>query len=306
VRLRLGDRLLDPTPERPLLAGILNASPDSFSDPHPATPPGAEAILARGRELAEAGASIVEVGGESGRTDRGAVSESEEIDRVAPVIERLAGEGLTVSIDTWRPAVARAGLAAGAAMVNDPSGLAEPELAEACAATGAGLVVTHTRVPPKEKGFPRYPDLVGDVVRFLRERAELARGCGVREDRLVLDPGLDLGKTPAESVVVLRRLDSLTQLDRPVMLAASRKDFLGALTGRAPRRRLAGTLAAIEAGLSGGASLLRVHDVAAVADYLRVRAALRGELELLPELRLDEALRREAEPARSEDGEEAA
>jgi dihydropteroate synthase len=290
VILRLRDRRLELPPGRVLLMGVVNAGPDSFSDPGPRD---LEELAERARGQVAAGAELIDVGGESGRTDRPAVPESEEIDRVAPLVELLAGEGIAMSVDTWRAPVARAVLAAGAAMINDVSGLADPELAQACAATGAGLVVTHTRLPPKRKGFPGYADVVGDVTSLLRERAAEARRRGVDEDQLVLDPGIDLAKTPAESVEVLRRLPELRELGRPLLLAVSRKDFVGALTERPPAGRLAGTLAAVGAAVDGGAAVLRVHDVGEAADYLRVRAALSGEEDVPAALQLAESLRRE-------------
>ena len=290
MRLRLRTTLLELEPGRPLLMGIVNAGPDSFSDPGPRAP--AE-LLERARSLADDGAAIVDVGGESGRTDRPAVSEREEIARVVPLVERLASEGLTVSVDTWRAQVARAALSAGAAMVNDPSALSDPELAEACAEAGAALVVTHTRVPPKHKGFPEYHDVVADVLSLWGERVAEARRRGVGEDAIALDPGIDLAKTPGESVEVVRRLPELAGLERPVLVAVSRKDFLGALTGRPPAERLGGTLAALGAAAAGGAAIVRVHEVAAAADYLRVRAALHGDEPVPGDLRLDPGLRRE-------------
>ena len=289
--LRLRERTL-PLSGEPLLMAIVNASPDSFSDPDR---PGPEGLVERARELVAAGAALIDVGGESGRTDRPAVSEGQEIARVVPVIEPLAAEGLLVSVDTWRAPVARAALAAGAAMVNDVSGLADPHLAEACAEAGAALVITHTRLPPKRKGFPGYDDVIEDVAALLRERAEEARRHGVGQEQLVFDPGIDLAKTPAESVEVLRRLGELHALGRPLLVAVSRKDFLGALTERPPRERLAGTLAALAEAVDRGAAILRVHDVAAARDYLRVRAALRGESPVPADLQLDVALRREPE-----------
>ena len=270
------------------LMGIVNASPESFSDGSRVG--GLDAQVRRALELRAAGAGIVDVGGESGATDRAPVSAEEEIARVVPLVERLAGEGIAVSVDTWKPAVARAALAAGATMVNDVSGLREPEIADACAAAGAALVITHAGAPPKQKLFPAYDDVAATVVEFLRARIELARSRGV--ERIVLDPGPDLGKTPADTVAALRALPRVAELGDPVLLAVSRKDFVGAITGRPPAERLAGTLAAIGAGLDAGASILRVHDVGAAADYLAVRAALRGDREVPPELRLDPSLRR--------------
>jgi len=276
------------------LVGIVNATPDSFSDPGDHDP---GELAERGRRLAEAGAAVIDVGGESGRTDRAPVPEAVEAARVVPVIERLAADGLTVSVDTWRAHVARAALEAGARMVNDPSGLFEPELAGVCAEHGAALVVTHTRVPPKQKGYFDYGDVVADVIGLLDERMREAIERGVEEDRIVLDPGIDLGKTPAESVEVLRRLPEVGALGRPLLVAISRKDFIGALVERPPAARDAGTLAALEATVAGGAEYVRVHDVAGAADYLEVRAALRGELGISEDLRLAEELRREAAAA---------
>jgi dihydropteroate synthase len=276
----------------PLLMGIVNATPDSFSDPQVRKAP-AE-LIEQARAQVAAGAALIDIGGESGRTDTQAVPVDEEIARVVPLVERLAGEGVTVSVDTWRAPVARAALEAGAAIVNDVSGLSDPDVADACAAAGAALVITHTRIPPKTKGFPPYADVVEDVRAFLRERAEEARARGVAEERLIFDPGIDLAKTPAESVEVLRRLPELRELGRPLLVGVSRKDFVGALTGRSPSDRRAGTLAALGAAVDGGAAILRVHDVADARDYLAVRGALRGETSVGEELRLDAGLRREA------------
>ncbi len=279
----------------PLLMGVVNANPDSFSD---AGRYGTlEAQVDRALSLVADGAAIIDVGGESGITNRPAVAVEEEIGRVVPLVERLAGEeGVLISVDTYKPAVARAAVAAGASIVNDVSGLRDPELAGVCARTGAALVLMHTRAAPKEKVLD--PDLyggdvVGDVVAFLRERAALAVRRGVRPEQLVLDPGPDFAKTPAQTVEVLRRLGELHALGRPLLLAASRKDFVGALTGRRPRERLAGTLAALAHGADAGAHLLRVHDVREAADFLAVRAALRGDAPVPRDLVLAEALRRE-------------
>ena len=275
---------------KPLLMGIVNATPDSFSDPQGLKP--LEALVARAHRLTAEGAGLIDVGGESGRTDRPAVPVDEEIARVVPLIERLAADGLAVSVDTWRGPVARAALDAGAQMVNDPSGLTDPAMAKVCAAAGARLVITHTRVPPKVKGFPHYDDVVADVRDFLLERAAIAVERGMEETALVLDPGIDLGKSPAESIELLRRLPELVDLGHPVLVAASRKDFVGALTGRPPGERDAGTLAALGAAVEGGAAILRVHDVASARDYLLVHAALREGS--VPDLRLPSGLRREA------------
>lgn len=293
--LRLGDRTWVLEPGRPLLIGVLNASPESFFDGGRRTTLGER--IEHGLALAADGAAIVDVGGESGVTDRQPVPTEVERDRVVPLVRALAGQGVAVSVDTWKGEVARAGIDAGAVMVNDPSGLSDPAVADACAESGAGLVVTHTRAAPKVKAFPRYDDVLDDIVSMLGERLELARSCGVDGDRLVLDPGPDLAKSPAQTVSLLQRLDRLSELGSPVLLAVSRKDFVGALTGRSPAGRLAGTLAAIGAGVERGAALVRTHDVGAVTDFLAVRAALRGELLVPSDLELDERLRREHYPS---------
>jgi dihydropteroate synthase len=270
----------------PRLMGIVNANPDSFSDP------GARALdelVAAALAQVEAGADMIDVGGESGVTHVAPVSPEEERSRVLPLVERLVAEGITVSVDTWKAEVAEAVLAAGATVINDVSGLRDPAVAEACARHDAGLVVMHTRAEPKVKDFPGYDDVVADVRAFLRDRIELARSRGVDDAKIVIDPGPDFAKTPAETVELLRRLRELSDLPYPLLLAVSRKDFVGALTDRAPSERLGGTLGAV-AALAGQADILRVHDVAAVADFLRVRDALRADTQV-PDL--DPELRRE-------------
>jgi dihydropteroate synthase len=291
--VRLGERELALDPARPALMGIVNASPESFSDG--GLLPDVDAQVAHGLRLAGEGAAIVDVGGESGVTHLPPVGVAEEARRVVPVIERLVDAGVTVSVDTWKAPVARAALGAGASLVNDSSGLHDAGVAVACAEHGAGLVLTHTRAAPKVKDFPRYDDVVADVLSLLAERIGLATELGVASSRIVVDPGLDLAKTPEQSVEIVRRLDELHALGHPLLLAPSRKDFVGALTGRAPAARLAGTLAAVEVGASGAAAILRVHDVAATADFLAVRAALRGAAPV--DLVLPDDLRRE--PLRS-------
>ncbi len=290
--LRVGERRLELGPD-PLLMGVLNASPDSFSDPGQAR--GLEEQLARAAELEAAGAAIIDVGGESARTDRPAVSAEEETERVVGLIEHLRAQlDVVVSVDTYKRAVARAAVAAGAGMVNDVSGLRDPGLAEVCAQTGAALVVMHTLAPPKQKILDHpYASVADDVVGFLEQRMALAMDRGVGFDQLVLDPGPDFAKSPAQTVEVLRALPRLHDLERPLLLAVSRKDFVGALTGRRPAERLAGTLAALGHGVDAGAHILRVHDVAPAADFLAVRAALTRERSVDPELRLAEELRHE-------------
>jgi len=272
---------------RPWLMGIVNATPDSFSDAGLGQSLAARVELAR--NMLAAGAELIDIGGESGVTNRPPVDPAVEIERVVPLIRRVTGElGALVSVDTYKPAVARAALAAGASIVNDISGLRDPELADVCAETGAGLVVMHTRVAPKQKllGHAYEGRVIEDVKAFLGDRIERALDRGVAFEQLIIDPGPDFAKTPAQTVEVLRRLEELHALGRPLLLAVSRKDFVGAITGRPPRARLAGTLAAIGHGVDAGAHILRVHDVAPTAEFLAVGAALRGDASVDPALRV--------------------
>lgn len=276
---------------RPYLMGIVNATPDSFSDA-----PGEKTLQDRvelARNLIADGADIIDIGGESGVTNKPAVEVAEEIARVVPVIEAVAQlPGAVVSVDTYKPDVARAAIAAGARIVNDVSGLADDRLAAVAAEGDAALVLMHTRARPKQKLFPHYDDVVADVKTFLSDAIARAGSQGMPIERIILDPGPDFAKTPAQTVEVLKALDRLAELGRPMLLAISRKDFIGALTERGPRERDAGTLAALSVGVDRGVSIVRVHDVAAADDFLRVRAALNGQLEVATDLELAEELRR--------------
>ena len=291
LRLRLRSRTLTVHPGRPLLMGVLNASPESFSDGTLVS--GAGGPGRRGAQLLAEGADIIDVGGESGVTNRPPITAEEEIGRVLPVVDELVAAGAIVSVDTWKPPVVEAVLEAGAHLINDVSGLRDPAVAGLCARFGAGLVIMHNRAEPKVKAFPAYDDVGGDVVRFLDGRMSEALAQGLTVEHLILDPGPDFAKTPAQTIAVLRDLRLLHRFERPILLAVSRKDFIGALTMSRPRLRLGGTLAAVGEGVDAGASIVRVHDVAATADFLTVRAALRGEIDVRPDLHLPEALRRE-------------
>ena len=212
------------------------------------------------------------------------------------LVERIAGaHDVVVSVDTYKPAVAQAALDAGASLVNDVSGLRFPEVAEACGRAGAGLVIMHNRSAPKQRltDPALYEDVVADVTEFLEEKLAVAREAGVAEDATILDPGPDFSKTPAQTIEVLRHLDRVHALGRPVLLALSRKDFIGALTDRPPRSRLAGTLAAVGFVRRFPGQILRVHDVAEVDDYLTVAEALEGDREVPADLELRADLRRE-------------
>ena len=283
--LRLRDRTLDVPAGRPLVMGIVNANPDSFSDAVRLTT--LDAQVEHALRLVADGADLIDVGGESGVTYTATTAAEAEAERVVPLVARLVEEGVTVSVDTWKAPVAAAVLDAGAHLLNDVSGLRDPALATLAARAGAGLVVMHTRAAPKEEHFPDYGgDVVGDVARFLQERAAVARAAGV--ETVILDPGPDFAKTPAESVAVLRAVD---ELGGPWLAAVSRKYFLAAITGRPPRDRLAGTLAAVAFAADHGAAIVRVHDVAETMDFLRVREVLRGDAEVPPFDGADDALK---------------
>jgi dihydropteroate synthase len=260
------------------IMGIVNTNPDSFSDSVSLTT--LDEQLAHARSLVAAGADIIDVGGESGVTYTDLTPEQEEIERVTPLIAALASDGVKISVDTFKPAVADAALAAGASILNDVSALNDPELADVAAAHDAALVITHTRAQPKQRSFPKYDDVVADTVSLLSEKSELARSRGV--ERVILDPGPDFAKSPAQTVEVLRAIEDIIGLEHPWLAAMSRKYFIGAITGRAPDERLAGTLAAVGWAADNGASIARVHDVAATADYLAVRSVLRGDSEVPP------------------------
>jgi dihydropteroate synthase len=261
---------------RGALMGVLNVTPDSFSDG------GAfddlDSALAHGRLLAAEGAAIVDVGGESTRPGSGGISAELELARVLPVIEALAAEGIAASIDTSKAEVAGAALAAGARLVNDVTALrGDPEMASVVARSDADLCLMHMLGEPRTmQQDPRYDDVVAEVESFLAERAEAAVAAGVPRARILLDPGIGFGKTLAHNLALLRALPRLAGLG-PLLLGVSRKGFLGALTGHEiAADRVAASVAAALYCYRGGAHLLRVHDVRATADALAVERALEG------------------------------
>jgi dihydropteroate synthase len=275
MQLQLPKTTLDLHAGEPVVMGILNIGRDSVADSQSFE--NVEQQTQRGLDLVAAGAGIVDIGVLSGRTDTDPVSVEQEIELLCPLVEALAEAGVVVSIDTWRAGTIAAAVEAGAALINDTSGLLDPAVADIAASTGAGLVVMHTRAKPKEVHFPSYEDPVLDVLEFLRERVKLATDRGVAFEQILLDPGLDYAKAPIESIEVLRHLGELAVLQRPILLAVSRKYFIGMLADALPEDRLAGTIAALEFGVSAGAQIVRVHDVAEVSQYLRLRAALHGQ-----------------------------
>ena len=259
----------------PTIMGILNVTPDSFSDGGRYLEPAA--AIAHGLELARDGAAIVDVGGESTRPGAEPVAAAEELRRVVPVIRGLREAGLEarISIDTSKVAVARAALDAGATFVNDVTAFrAEPEMASLVAERGAQCCLMHMLGDPRTmQRDPHYDDVVEEVRTFLEERIEQALAAGIRRERIVIDPGIGFGKADQHNFELLRRLDALVALGFPVLVGTSRKSFIGRVTGRSSEERLAGTIATCVMAFERGAGLFRVHDVAPVADALAVAAA---------------------------------
>ncbi len=259
----------------PKLMGVVNVTPDSFSDGGLFLD--AEAAIDHGRELAEQGAEILDIGGESTRPGAEEVSAEEELARVAPVVAGLA-EAATVSIDTSKVAVAEAALDAGATIVNDVTALrGDPEIGALCAERDAGLVLMHMQGDPRTmQEAPTYDDVVDDVKVFLAERMQSAIDAGVAEERIWLDPGIGFGKNLDHNLELLRRLGELRELGRPLVVGASRKSFIGKIDGSAVGDRLGGTIASSVLAAAEGADILRVHDVDEVAQALRVAGAILG------------------------------
>jgi dihydropteroate synthase len=251
--------------------GILNVTPDSFSDGGTCFDPGA--ALRRGLELAEQGADLLDVGGESTRPGATPVSAEEELRRVLPVIERLAGAvRIPISIDTSKAAVAARAVEAGASLINDVTALrGDPRMAEVAARSGAAVILMHMRGSPRTmQRHPRYGDVVQEVAAFLASAAGGAEAAGVARERILVDPGLGFGKTAAHNLVLLRSLDRLVLLGYPVVLGPSRKSFIGATVGGEVHERLGGTLAAVTAARRAGVQMVRVHDVQPVVQFLRM------------------------------------
>jgi dihydropteroate synthase len=277
---------------RPLVMGILNVNADSFSDPGARTVDG---VVERALGLVAAGAGALDVGAQSAITRRPPVDPGEEAAAVAPVVRAVVERcpGVLVSVDTFKPAVVEAALGAGAHLVNDVSGLRDAAVARLCAGAGAGLVVMHTAAPPltrlQDPGL--YGHVATEVAAFLAERIAGAVSAGVAARSIVVDPGVDFTKTPAQTVELLRDLGPVVALGRPVLLALSRKDFVGALTGRPPAERDAGSLGAVAALRRVPGQILRVHDVAATVDMLAVLDVLTGEEPAPAGLILPEELR---------------
>lgn len=258
---------------RPLVMGIVNVTPDSFSDGghHSST----ASAIDHARQLIADGADILDIGGESTRPGAATVSTQEELDRVLPVIEGLHDISVPISIDTWKPKVMRAALTAGASMVNDINALQEEGALEMVAASGAAVCLMHKQgVPQTMQQQPQYQDVVAEVSAFLRERIAAAEAAGIARESMVIDPGFGFGKTLAHNLALLRNLDAFCALGVPVLAGLSRKSMLGAIIGRDVGERMAASVAAAMLAVQRGAAIVRAHDVRETVDALKIMNAL--------------------------------
>jgi dihydropteroate synthase len=274
MRLQCGRFQLDLG--RPAVMGVLNVTPDSFSDGGRFLD--ADAAVAEGERMAADGAACIDIGGESTRPGSAPVDETEELRRVMPVVERLAEWlPIPVSIDTRKPGVMRRAVAAGASLVNDVGALRAPEAVEAVAASGAAVCLIHMQGEPGTmQDAPVYGDVVAEVRAFLRRRVAACEASGIARTRIAIDPGFGFGKTLEHNLALLAGLPALAADGLPVLVGLSRKRMIGSLTGRSGGERLAGSLAAAVVAVQNGARIVRAHDVRETVDALRVVAALRA------------------------------
>ena len=274
---RIGGGTLEIGP-RPLIMGILNVTPDSFSDGGRFLEP--DAAVKRAVEMAEQGADLIDVGGESTRPQAVPVHVDEELRRIVPVVEEVRRRlSLPLSVDTTKAEVARRALDGGADVVNDVSALrGDPRMAEVVAAARCGLVLMHCQGTPRTMQVdPRYENVLEEIKQFLLERMEFARSAGIAEDQILLDPGIGFGKNFTHNLTILRRLSELSELGRPVCVGLSRKSFIGQIVGRPADDRLIGSVTAALFAMLQGARVLRVHDVAETRQALAVAEALVGQ-----------------------------
>lgn len=260
---------------RPLVMGIVNVTPDSFSERRDRTDPG-EAIEWAERLIAE-GADLLDIGGESTRPGAPRVEAALELDRLLPVVEAMRGRGIPISVDTRKPEVMRVALAHGADIINDVGGFTAPGAVEAVAATGCGVCIMHMQGDPTTmQDAPHYHDVVAQVSDFLARQRSVLEAAGVTPERMMFDPGVGFGKSLHHNLALLRAIPILRQVG-PMLVGLSRKSFIGHLTGRGVGERLPGSLAAMLAAVQAGAAVVRVHDVAAARDALKVWQALNAE-----------------------------
>ena len=261
---------------RPLVMGIVNVTPDSFSDGGHHLLCGA--ALQHARQLMADGADLLDVGGESTRPGAAPVSVEEELARIMPVLEGLRGAAIPVSVDTRKPEVMRAALALGVSMVNDIEALQHPAALAAVAASGAAVCLMHKQGDPQAmQASPHYQDVVAEVYTFLRMRVESAQAADIARERIVVDPGFGFGKTLEHNLALLRGLDAFSALGVPLLVGMSRKSMLGTITGRSVQERDAASVAAALLAVQRGAHIVRVHDVRSTCDALRVWNAVNME-----------------------------
>jgi len=257
---------------RPLIMGVVNVTPDSFSDGGRSLESGA--AIAHARRLVDEGADLIDIGAESSRPGAEGISADQELSRLVPVLEGLSDLTVPVSVDTTKPEVMRAAIGEGATMINDIGALRSPGALEAVSASDAGVCLMHMQGEPRTmQREPRYGDVVAEVRAFLAGRVAAAEASGIARERIVIDPGFGFGKTVEHNFELLRNLGRFAEIGVPVMAGWSRKSTLGAVTGRAPGERLAASVAAALLAVQHGARILRVHDVAATRDALAVLAA---------------------------------
>lgn len=261
--------------ERPLIMGILNTTPDSFSDGNLYSDP--QRAIERALEMVAEGADIIDIGGESTRPGSAAVSAGDELKRIIPVITALAGRlPCPISVDTWKSPVAGAAMDAGAEIINDISGFTfDPQMVSVAARTGAGVVLMHTRGTPQSMQHDTaYSDLIGEIAHFLRQSLAMAGEAGIEQERIALDPGIGFAKTVAQNLEILRRLREFTSLGLPLLAGTSRKSFIGKVLDRETGQRTYGTAATVALAVHNGADILRVHDVCAMRDVADMAHAI--------------------------------
>ncbi|WZP00501.1 dihydropteroate synthase [Isosphaeraceae bacterium EP7] len=274
----VGDRIIS-APGRAAVMGIVNVTPDSFSDGRPGR--SLDASIEHALRLVSEGADLLDIGGESTRPGSAGVSLDEELSRVIPLLDALRGRlNVPISVDTSKAEVARRALDAGAAIINDITGLAgDPEMASLCAARGAGVVVMHMQgTPSTMQVSPHYDDVVAEVRGYLAGRIDYLMGLGLPRERIAVDPGLGFGKTFEQNLDLLRQTSRFASLGCPVLVGTSRKGFLGTLTGRPVSERAAATVASSLAAIARGAQIVRVHDVGPMVDAIKVWAAIEGHV----------------------------
>ncbi len=258
---------------RPLVMGVVNVTPDSFSDGGKFED--SQAAIEHAHQLIEEGADILDIGGESTRPGAAPVSIDEEIQRVLPIIEALSSQPIPISIDTMKPEVMRAAINSGASMVNDVNGLRAPGAVEVCAASGVGVCIMHMQGDPRSmQAEPRYIDVVDEVRRFLLERAHFCECAGIDKPRIVIDPGFGFGKNREHNLTLLRHLEEFTGLGYAVLAGLSRKSVLGKITGQEVVSRGPASIAAALLAVQHGAQIVRVHDVSATKDALAILVAV--------------------------------